>query len=310
MAERVDIFFKSRDGVTQLHATEWLPEERPPKAILQITHGMKEYIDRYDGFARYIADRGFIVVGEDHLGHGRTVLSNKELGYFTKKDSDVIIIKDMHRLKKMVQSEHPGLPYFFYGFSMGSYMLRKYLTMYGEGIDGAIIAGTGWESKSALTAGLSVASIIGWVHGDRYRSRFLESMIFKSYNDRIPKKISENDWLTTDKEIVSKYNNDSFCTFRFTVNAYKTLFKLIKYDEKAENIRRIPHNLPVMFMAGIEDPVGNYGEGVKQTARFFMVNGMKNVAIKLYEGMRHEIHNERRKHVVYLDILEWLESLM
>ncbi|MDD6571748.1 MAG: alpha/beta fold hydrolase [Thermoflexaceae bacterium] len=310
MAERVELIYKSRDGITQIHATEWLPEERPPKAVLQIVHGMKEYVDRYDGFARYIADRGFIVVGEDHLGHGRTAITSKDLGYFAKKDSDIVLVKDVHRLKKTIQAEYPGLPYFLYGFSMGSFIARKYLTMYGEGIDGAIIGGTGWQPERGLDFGIFVTSFLTKIHGDRYRSDMVEKMSLGSYNARISNPRTASDWICSVDSVVDKYVADSKCTFKFTVNAYNTLYKLIKYVQEPRNIKRIPENLPVIFMSGLQDPVGDYGEGVKKAAELYLVNGMKNVSIKLYDGMRHEIHNETRKHIVYLDMLEWLESLL
>lgn len=310
MAERVELIYKSRDGLTQIHATEWLPEERPPKAILQIIHGMKEYVDRYDGFARYVADRGFIVVGEDHLGHGRTAVSSKDLGYFAKKDSDIILVKDVHRLKKTIQAEHPGLPYFIYGFSMGSFIARKYLTMYGEGIDGAIIGGTGWIPERQLKTGIMVTSLLSKIHGDRYRSDAVEKLSMGSYNSEIKNPRTPSDWICTVDSVVDKYEASPKCKFKFTVNAFNTLYKIIKYVQDPKNVKRIPEDLPVIFMSGLQDPVGGYGEGVKKAAELYMVNGMKKVSIKLYDDMRHEIHNEARKHIVYLDILEWLESLM
>lgn len=310
MAERVELIYKSRDGITQIHATEWLPEERPPKAILQIVHGMKEFVDRYDGFARYVADRGFIVVGEDHLGHGRTAISSKDLGYFAKKDSDIILVKDVHRLKKTIQAENPGLPYFIYGFSMGSFITRKYLTMYGEGIDGAIIGGTGWQSESRLDFGIFLTSFLAKVHGDRYRSGMVEKISLGNYNAGIQNPRTPSDWICSVDSVVDKYVADPKCTFRFTVNAYNAMYKMIKYVQEPRNIQRIPENLPVIFMSGLQDPVGDYGEGVKKAVELYLVNGMKNVSIKLYDGMRHEIHNEGRKHIVYLDMLEWLESLL
>ena len=310
MAERVELIYKSRDGITQIHATEWLPEERPPKAILKIVHGMKEFVDRYDGFARYVADRGFIVVGEDHLGHGRTAISSKDLGYFAKKDSDVILVRDVHRLKKTIQSEYPGLPYFIYGFSMGSFITRKYLTMYGEGIDGAIIGGTGWIAERRLRFGITVTALLAKLHGDRYCSDIVEKLAMGDYNRRISRPRTPSDWICTVDSVVDQYEANPKCAFPFTVNAYNTLFKIIQYVQEPKNVQRIPEDLPVIFMSGLQDPVGDYGEGVKKAAELYMVNGMKNVSIKLYDGMRHEIHNEERKHIVYLDMLEWLESLL
>lgn len=310
MAERVELIYKSRDGITQIHATQWLPEERPPKAILQIVHGMKEFVDRYDAFARYVADRGFIVVGEDHLGHGRTALSSKDLGYFADKDSDIILVRDVHRLKKTIQAEYPGLPYFIYGFSMGSFITRKYLTMYGEGIDGAIIGGTGWVLEGMLSFGLVATSMLTKLRGGHYRSKMMEKLSLGSYNDRIKEPKTSSDWICSVDKVVAEFDANPKCRYCFTVNGYHTMYQLIRYVQEPKNVKRIPENLPVIFMAGREDPVGDYGEGVMKAAEFYMVNGMKNVSIKLYDKMRHEIHNEEKKHIVYLDMLEWLESLL
>lgn len=308
MAERVEFFYDSADGKSLIHVTEWIPEERSAKAILQIVHGMKEYIDRYDGFARFLADKGFVVVGEDHLGHGRTADERGDYGFFASKDADVILVKDVHSLKKQMQQEYPGLPYFMYGFSMGSFITRKYLSMYGEGLDGAIIGGTGWQDMSMLSFGIFLTNFLKTIHSEKYVSDFVENLAFGKYNDRIENRRTVSDWLSTDDKIVDKYVKDKWCTFPFTVNGYNTLFKLIKYVQKPENAKRVPENLPVIFMSGKEDPVGDYGDGVKDAASLYMENGMENVSIKLYDNMRHEIHNETKKHVVYLDILEWLEN--
>lgn len=310
MAERVELIYASRDEMTQIHATQWLPEERPPKAILQIVHGMREHIDRYDGFARYVADRGFIVVGDDHLGHGTTVIDNNDLGYFAKKDGELILIKDVHRLKKLTQAEYPGLPYYIYGFSMGSFITRKYLTMYGEGIDGAVIGGTGWRPEISLNFGICVSALLSKIFGDHHRSNLLEALSFAGFNKKVDAPKTYADWLCSSDKVVEKFIADPKCNYKFTVNGFNVLYKLIKYVQEPKNASRIPPELPVLFMSGMEDPLGDYGEGVKKTAEHYMVNGMKNVSIKLYDEMRHEIHNETRKHIVYLDILEWIESLM
>ena len=310
MAEKADIFYDSKDGKSQIHAVEWIPEEREPKAILQIVHGMQEYADRYDAFARYVADRGFIVVADDHLGHGSTVTSDADFGYFAKENGDTIIIEDLHTLHKMKHSEHPGLPYFMYGFSMGSFMARKYLSMYGEGLDGAIIGGTGWIPSFRVNLGIGIANLLTLIHGDHYKSRFLASSSFRGYFKRIPHPKTAADWICSKEEVVSAYMNDPLCGRPFTVNGFKTIFQLVKYIEDPDNAKRVPPNLPLLFISGKEDPVGQYTEGVKKSAQLYLDHGVKNVSLLLYDNMRHEIHNEERKHIVYLDILEWLESLM
>ncbi|MGN0160051.1 MAG: serine aminopeptidase domain-containing protein [Lachnospiraceae bacterium] len=310
MAERMELIYKSEDGKTQIHATEWYPEERSPKAILQIVHGMQEYIGRYNGFASYMADRGFIVVGEDHLGHGNTAENPGDYGYFGEDEPELALVREVHQLKKTIQAENPGLPYFMYGFSMGSFITRKYMTMYGEGLDGVIIGGTGWVPEGKLNMDIFITSLLSKLRGGRYRSKFVQNRAFKGYNKRVAVKRTGSDWICSDKRVVDAYVEDDKCNYIFTVNGFNTITKLIKYVQEPKNAQRIPENLPVHFVAGEEDPVGDYGEGVKKAAEFYLVNGMKNVSIKLYDNMRHEIHNEKKKHVVYLDYLEWLESLL
>lgn len=310
MAERIELIYKSEDGKTQIHATEWYPEERSPKAILQIVHGMQEYIGRYHGFASFMADRGFIVVGEDHLGHGETAENPSDYGYFGEDEPELALVKEVHQLKKNIQAEYPGLPYFMYGFSMGSFIARKYMTMYGEGLDGVIIGGTGWIPEGKLNFSIFLTSFLSTFRGGRSRSKWVQNIAFSGYNKKVKDKRTPSDWICSDNRVVDEYVQDEYCDYIFTLNGFNTLAKLVKYVQEPKNAKRIPEELPVHFVGGEEDPVGSYGDGVIKAAELYATNGMKNVSIKLYDDMRHEIHNEKRKHIVYLDYLEWLESLL
>lgn len=175
--------YLSRDGIHKCQAYKWQNDNVPVKGILQIIHGMQEHMERYDEFASFMCDNGFIVVGNDHLGHGLTVLS-EELGYFAKDNADVIVVRDVHRLKKMTEGEYPGLPYFILGHSMGSFIARKYLTMYGKGIRGAIICGTGTKPAIVTGFGKILSSISGIFSKGHNKSGLIDRLSFGGYNKK------------------------------------------------------------------------------------------------------------------------------
>jgi ferredoxin-type protein NapH len=166
MAKEEQMTYLSANGTTKIHAVKWMPEDGKYKAILQITHGMIEYIERYHEFAEYLTERGFMVVGHDHLGHGASVKDETEWGYFAENPSDTLVA-DMHRLRMAVQGENPGVPYFMMGHSMGSYMLRKYLCLHGENLSGAIIMGTGCVPDGTTKFGMTLCRVMarfrGWI---------------------------------------------------------------------------------------------------------------------------------------------------
>lgn len=301
--------FESRDGSSKVYAVKWVPEVEP-KAILQITHGMAEYIDRYEKFASFLTDQGILVVGDDHLGHGHTVTLNEgKYGYICKKHSDTVMVRDEHRLKKTIEKEYPGIPYFILGHSMGSFILRNYLCRYGSGIKGAIIMGTGMQPKGLLVVSRALAGIIGLCFGEEHESKFIDSLAFGTYNKKISKPETQSAWLTKDVAIQEKYINDPWCGFTFTVNGFKTLFKLIYNLHDKSNLEQMPKNLPILITSGEEDPVGDYGKAVIGVYESYVKDlKMTNVSLKMYPTCRHEILNETDCEIVYKDILEWIEQ--
>ncbi|MGN0374099.1 MAG: alpha/beta fold hydrolase [Butyrivibrio sp.] len=308
MVIKKEFNFLSRNGRDKCHACSWEPEKGQIKAVFQIVHGMQEYVKRYDTFATFLAEEGFLVVGADHLGHGLTAATDKDLGYFTEKDAPTILVRDVHRLKKMIQEEHPGIPYFIMGHSMGSFILRKYLAMYGKGIDGAILISTGYQPAIVTSVAIFFTNFIRIFHGDRYKSRFITGLAFGSYLKRIPDARTSSDWLTKDDDIIKTYRADKYCTFKFSLNAYRALFGLVRFACNPRNLTKISKELPIFLISGEEDPVGNYGKGVVKVYEQFRSLGIKDVEIKLYPDCRHEILNESNKEEVYNDILNWINS--
>ena len=306
MVKKENFYFDSRDGEHKIHAIRWIPDIERPACILQIVHGMAEHIDRYDDFANFLADRGILVVGDDHLGHGKSVKPGEPYGYFCKEDASTVLVRDEHRLKKMMQEQYAGVPYIILGHSMGSFITRNYMLKYGTGIDGAVIVGTGMQPKLSMVFGLAVAALQGLFCGARHVSRLLNMMAFGAYNRRIKSPKTSFDWLSRNEDNVRKYMKDPLCGFTFTVNGFRTLFKLIDNLYNRENLSKMPKNLPVFFLSGADDPVGDYGKSVELVYQSYKEIGMENVQMKLYPEDRHEILNEVDKEDIYGDIYRWI----
>ena len=310
MARKEEITYKSRDRETTIHAIRWIPDEKPI-AILQIIHGMQEYIERYDEFARFMADNNIMVIGNDHLGHGKSISERVPYGYFCKNDPATVLLRDAHRLKKMTQEEYPGVPVLILGHSFGSFIAREYLTRYGTGIQGAIIQGTGWQPAGALKSGKALTAFFSAFFGEKHRSNFINNMIFKNYLRRIPNAKTKVDWLSHNEESINKYINDPACTFVFTVNGFETMFEVITRVQDLGRMEDIPKKLPILLTAGKEDPVGDYGAAVEQLYKVYKDQiGLTSVEIKLYDDMRHELQQEIGREKVFEDQLNWVKKVI
>lgn len=305
MVKKEEFTFDSRDGETKIHGVRWVPEGKVI-CILQIIHGMAEYVERYEELAQYLGEKGILVTGDDHLGHGKSLGRNGAYGYFCEQDPATVVVRDVHRLKKITQEEYPGIPYVILGHSMGSFILRNYLFRYGTGIQGAIVCGTGSQPKALVKVCKMMTAVQGLFLGQKHTAKFIDRLAFGAYNKRIPDAKTSVDWLCTEESVVNAYVEDSLCGFTFTVNGFKTLFTLLDRLNKEENLKVMPKELPVFFIAGDMDPVGDYGEGVRKAYDDFKKVGMEHISIKLYPGARHELLNEKDKHKIYEDIYPWI----
>jgi alpha-beta hydrolase superfamily lysophospholipase len=314
MAEKKEYTFDSADGVSKIHCVKWLPEQEPV-AVLQIVHGMVEYIERYTPFAEFLVSKGFVVVGHDHIGHGASVSSPEELGVMHAKHPSDIMVEDIYKHYTLTKADYGDIPYFILGHSMGSYMTRKTLCVKAkemDGLSGAIIMGTGTEAPATIKAGLAVINLMALFRSDNYRSTMVRDLTYsapyKQYD--VTGATPENSWLTKDVEIVKKYYKDPKCTYLFTLGAYRGLVESTDYDNNDANIAKMKKDLPIFFVSGAADPVGNMGQGVQAAYDKFKNAGMQDLSIKLYENDRHEILNELDKDVVYADLLQWMQEKM
>ncbi len=297
--------YLSNDHITLVHAVKWIPEGEV-KAIVQICHGMTEYAERYEEFARYLAERNILVVGNDHLGHGESVRTEEDYGYFAEENGNKVLIKDIHRLRKMIQEDYPGVPYFILGHSMGSFLARQYTCCYGKGLSGAIFLGTGTIPKKVLKLGMVCLGTMAKMKGWRYQSPALNKLLNRTFNRKIENPKTDKDWLTKEEKIVNETMKDKKCQFLFTLNAYYNMLLGLYKISGESYLQKMPKELPVFFAAGGDDPVGDYGKGVLKVYSQFKEVGMKNVKCKLYPGDRHELLNETDREKVFRNLYSWL----
>ena len=302
-----EIKLPSTDRKNYLHIVIWEPE-LPPVGIVQIFHGMTEYVKRYNHFARYLNSQGFLVIGNDHLGHGETAMTEEDFGYFCPDNMSETVVEDLYKVTCFAKENYPFIPCFLFGHSMGSFMARRYIMTYGNQLDGVILSGTGSQPGSLLKLGNLLANLIMRIKGDRYRSDLLKKLFLGNFNRRIKNARTYNDWITKDEAIVDLYNRDKYCTFSFTVNGYRTLLDVLSYIQDPKHIVDIPKKLPVLLMAGEEDPVGQYGKSVINVFESYRKTGLEDVSMKLYKNDRHELINETDKEMVYDDVNRWLKA--
>jgi len=306
--KKEEFYFDSRDGQSKIHAVRYTPEQKEVIGVVQIIHGMAEYVERYEELAEFLTDKGFVVTGDDHLGHGKSVPQGGSFGYFCEQDPATVVVRDVHRLKKMTQSVYSGVPYIILGHSMGSFILRNYLCRYGTGISGAVIVGTGMQSPAVIKLSKAVTALQKRFYGSKHVGKFIDKAAFGSYNKRFEPVRTPADWLSRNEANVDRYVTDPLCGFVFTVNGFETLFELISRIQKRENLEKVPKTLPVFMVAGGDDPVGEYGEGVKRAFASLKDVGLTNIQMKLYEKDRHELLNEVDRDVVMQDIYDWIKG--
>lgn len=302
-----DLYFSSSNSKNKIHLSIWKPDG-DPKAILQISHGMAEYIERYDDFAGFLNEHGILVAGNDHLGHGASVHSKDEYGYFSEKNGNNCLIEDLHYVTQKIKKDYPEVPFFLLGHSMGSFYCRQYICRYGEELNGAIVMGTAFQPKAAAEAGKAMCRIIALFRGWHYRSSFINNMAFGSYNKAFQPARTATDWLSRDEDNVDRYNADERCGFIFTLNGYYNMFHGLTRLCDNDLIKKVPVALPILITSGGTDPVGNFGKGVTSVYEQYRKLGINDLSIKLYPEARHEILNEINKEEVYEDILHWLEK--
>lgn len=300
-----EIYYPSHDGKTTIHACIWQCEGEP-KAVMQIIHGMAEYAARYAPLAEFLTKQGITVCAEDHLGHGKSVVSEDDLGYFAAKNGWQTVLADIRGLTEIVRPKYEGVPYFVMGHSMGSFFCRKYISLYGAELAGAIVMGTGFKGAGTTGGAKFITKLVALFKGWRYRSKFIDNTAFGAYNKKFEKR-TRFDWLSANPDNVDAYIADPLCGVPFTCNAFYGLFSIISQACKTSTIKAVPDKLPVLVVAGADDPVGDYGKGVEKFTDKLLKYG-KNASMTLYRGCRHEIVNDMCASRLFDDLAEFIKE--
>lgn len=298
--EKREFTVPSSDGIHTLSGLVYLPTGAP-KGLFHAVHGMTEHIARYDRLLSDMAKAGFIAFGYDHLGHGKTAKDEGELGYIAKEKGWERLSEDVGVFSKAVRDGFgkEDLPYYLLGHSMGSFVSRLAAERF-VSPQGLVLMGTGGPNPAA-GAGLALVALTKRFKGEKHISPLLYRLAFGSYNKRFGGGTAEDPspWLTRDEGVRRAYYADPFCTFKFTASAMGDLIRLIKLSNRSAWFHSIPTDLPVLLVSGEEDPVGNYGKGVKAVETKLKKAG-RQVSCHLYPGARHEILND----TTYVEVKE------
>lgn len=299
--------FPSASGLCDIYAQSAAPIDYGQiRGVVQISHGMAEYSNRYAGFALELCKRGYAVFISDHVGHGSSVADKNMLGFFGENGEETFV-EDLKTLTDIIKSEYNDLPLYLLGHGMGSLIARKYTAKYGYLLDGVIYTGTSGENP-ALGVGIQLANTLIKQNGPYYRSELLDTIAFGAYNRKTEKR-TECDWVSRDTKEVDKFIADDLCGYKYTVSGMKALFLTLKAVSTRRWYNSVPLSMPILLLSGSMDPIGDYSKGVNEVYKTLKKTGHKHVTLKFYEGARHEILNETNRKEVYEDIINWLESL-
>lgn len=301
----MEYFMKAQDG-KEIYIHCWDDVENP-RGIVQVFHGMAEHGKRYEDFARFLNQNGYIVYADDHRGHGKTAGAIEEIGYIGFDGFNNIVL-DEHELTESIKLKYPDIPIVILGHSFGSFIAQDYITRYSDEILGVILSGSSMKGGAEVVAGKALATIQKRIYNDRSKAMLLNLLSFGTYNKKIENPKSVFAWLSRDEEQVKKYDEDPMCGTLFTVGFYYYFLRALTEIYKPCKLLRIPKNLPIKIFSGAADPVGEYGVGVEKLYHMYKELGIRDLHIKLYPGARHEIINEINKEEVYKDILSWLNS--
>lgn len=299
------IHFPSVDGKTQVAGYFYTPTDAAPKAVIQISHGMCEYIGRYEHMIDRLCTAGYAVCGNDHLGHGDT--SPGCYGFFAEKDGYRLLLKDLKTMNNLAHRKYPGIPYLLFGHSMGSFFARWFAELNPDAQDALIISGTGGPGV-LMQFGKQLARLLSAVKGPQYVSKFMVKVSTGSYCKGIENPSSGSAWLSRDPTVWEAYDADEKCTFSFTVSAYRDMLTAYNHVNTAGWAQRLRKDLPIFIYSGDFDPVGNYGKGVRAVYQLLMNAGMEDVTLRLYPGGRHEMHNETNKDEVFDNLIAWCDG--
>lgn len=303
-----DVTFPSSNGRSVCAGKIYIPEGKEIKGVVQISHGMVDHVGRYGELVRALTDNGYVVAGNDHLGHGMTAKgSGDEFGYFGEAGGRYHVVDDLRTMNSIL-FERFGMKPCLFGHSMGSFLARLYAVRYADTISSLVIHGTGGPMGAILPLGKGVVKLIMLFCGRTHRSMFVKKLAFSGYNSHYPKEEGASAWLTRDLSMVADRSEDEFTSFIFTVSAYLELFEMLGESNSKNWFVKFPKELRTLIMSGDDDPVGAYGKGPEYIYAKLSEAGTRDLSFKLYPGARHELFNETNREEVFSDLISWLNG--
>ena len=303
-----EFYYLSADNKTQIHAVEWKPKKEII-GVIQIAHGVTEHILRYEQFAKFFTQKGFVVVGNDHLGHGTSIAKNSKPMYFGPKNSWNFVVQDIEICRKMTKEKYSDIPYVLLGFSLGSFLVRTHLIDYAkEPIDASIIMGTGYIPNFKIAIAKMIANNEAKKVGEENTSPVIKSLTFETYNKLFKPNRTECDWLCSNEKAIDEYLTDPLRGKNYSAGLFIELLSGMQYTSNLKNIKKMNKKIPIFLLSGDKDPVGEFGKGVIKTFDILRKAGIENVDIKLYKDLRHDILHEENRNNIYADIYNWLEK--
>lgn len=303
-----EITFLSHDKKTTIYGIIWTPTV-PVKGIIEVIHGMNEYIKLYEEFAKTVLDDGYIVCGIDLLGHGASIIDKDHLGYFAddKKMSKDIIVDDIIEFSEKIKEIYKNIPIYLMGYSMGSFITKLVASKYSNNLNGIILIGTGYYSPFKMGFAKFIASYlaVGKTYNDR--NVYLYNKVIKNQNKKFIEK-DPGSWLTSDIEKRKIIVNNPAMSNRYTINAYYGIFDIIQNSNKKALIKLTKKDLPILILSGKDDPIGHFGKDIDIIKKQYNKNDNINVITRTYNAMRHNLLRERDNDIVINDILKFLNN--
>lgn len=297
-----------RDG-QESHIYKWEPDgDKEVLGVVQLIHGSCEHAKRYTDFAQFLTNNGYVVYANDLRGHGLSAKSSDDLGYFAEENGWNMLLEDLYELTRFIKEEQKDLKIFIIGHSMGSFLARHYAMIYGTEINGLIAIGTAHNPRAMLKFGKFLAERSIKKDGGKYRNYTLNRLSYDSFCNQFKPIRTKQDWLSRDEKVVDKFRADEKCGFVFTSSAFRDMFNGLLFITDKNNIKNTPKDLPILLISGDKDPVGSNGKMVKKAYEEYKKAGIKNIHMKLYKDMRHEVLNEIGKEKVFEDVLKWINS--
>ncbi|HEY4602123.1 MAG TPA: lysophospholipase [Cerasibacillus sp.] len=301
---RESLWIEAEDE-TAIHVMKWT-KETTPRAIVQLSHGMVEHIERYDELARFFVKHDLYVYGNDHRGHGQTGEHQGKLGFFAERHGFDKVTHDLYMVTQQIKLDYPETPIILLGHSMGSFLARKYIQLYSQEIVAVVLSGTTYASPVEIFFGKQAANVTDPFQ----KAPYLNQLIFGLNNRKVIEPLTDFDWLTGDRESVQTYIADPLCGFVPTGQFFRDLFSgLADIHNQAKN-SHIPCDLPMLFISGEQDPVGKYGKNIWKAANVYKELGMSNIMVALFHEGRHELFHEINKQDVFQFVYKWIDDIL